>query len=185
MGHLKEVLGHLQSAGLTINPAKCVLTRMETEYLGFTIGGGRIKPQVHKVHAIESCPLPQTKKQLRSFLGMAGFYHRFRPNFSARAAQLTDRTGSRCPNQIQWTAEAMAAFQDIQQSLSKNPVLHNPDFDKHFILQSDASERSVGAVLLQGPTRSGGRGGQRCSGWGPQSGLMAGAQHTWHSNHGL
>lgn len=152
LGHLKEVLERLHSAGLTINPAKCVLARMETEYLGFTIGCGVIKPQVHKVHAIESCPLPQTRKQLRSFLGMAGFYHRFIPNFSARAAQLTDRIGSRCPNQVQWTAEAVAAFKDIQQSLGKNPVLHSPDFDEHFVLQTDASERGVGAVLLQGPT---------------------------------
>ena len=90
LGHLKEVLDRLHSAGLTINPATCVLARTETGYLGFTIGGGLIKPQVHKVHAIESCPLAQTRKQLRSFLGMAGFYHWFIPNFSARAALLTD-----------------------------------------------------------------------------------------------
>ena len=149
--HLKAVLDHLHAAGLTINPDKCVLAKKETEYLGFTIGGGLIKPQVQKVHAIESCPLPQTRKQLRSFLGMAGFYHRFIPNFSARAAVLTDRTGSRCPNQVQWTEEAVAAFKDIQKSLSKSPVLHNPNFEEQFMLQTDASERGVGAVLLQGP----------------------------------
>lgn len=100
LGHLREILGHLRLAGLTINPAKCAVARAETEYLGFTIGGGLIKPQVHKVHAIQSCPLPQTKKQLRSFLGMAGFYHWFVPNFSARAVPLTDITGSRCPNHL-------------------------------------------------------------------------------------
>ena len=131
--HLKAVLDHLHAAGLTINPDKCVLAKKETEYLGFTIGGGLIKPQVQKVHAIESCPLPQTRKQLRSFLGMAGFYHRFIPNFSARAAVLTDRTGSRCPNQVQWTEEAVAAFKDIQKSLSKSPVLHNPNFEEQFV----------------------------------------------------
>ncbi|KAG1925917.1 hypothetical protein F2P79_025210 [Pimephales promelas] len=137
--------------GLTINPTKCVFAKPETEYLGFIIGNGVIKPQVHKVHALESCPLPQTRKQLRSFLGMAGFYHRFIPNFSARAAPLTDRTGSRCSNQVRWTEEAVAAFRDIQQSLGKNPVLYSPDFEKAFILQTDASERGIGAVLLQGP----------------------------------
>lgn len=149
--HLKVVFDRLRSAGLTINPAKCVLAKKETEYLGFTIGGGLIKPQVRKIHAIESCPLPQTRKELRSFLGMAGFYHRFIPNFSARAALLTDKTGSRCPNQVKWTGEAVAAFKDIQKSLSKSPVLHSPNFEKRFILQTDASERGVGAVLLQGP----------------------------------
>lgn len=82
---------------------------------------------------------------------MAAFYNRFIPNFSARAAPLTDRTGSRCPNKIRWTAEAVAAFKDIRQSLSKDPVLHSPNFTKDFTLQTDASERGLGAVLLQGP----------------------------------
>lgn len=148
--HLGEVLDCLWSAGLMVNPAKCVFAKEETEYHGFTIGRGVVKPQVSKVHVMESCPLPQTRKQLRSFLGMAGFYHRFIANFSARAATLTDRTGSRSPNQIQWTAEAVAAFKDIQQALSGKLVLHSPDFNKPFTLQTDASERGVGAVLLQG-----------------------------------
>lgn len=82
---------------------------------------------------------------------MAGFYNRFVPNFSARAAALTDMTGSRCLNQVQWTPEAVAAFKDIQQSLSKSPVLDSPDFEKDFVLQTDASARGVRAVLLQGP----------------------------------
>ena len=149
--HLGEVLGRIQSAGLTINPAKCVFARDETEYLGFVIGKGVIKPQVHKVHAISSSPLPHTKTQLRSFLGMAGFYSRFIPNMSDRAAILTDMTRKMCPNRLQWTDESISAFKDIQQALGKNPVLHSPDFDKPFILQTDASDRGIGAVLLQGP----------------------------------
>ncbi|KAJ8277939.1 hypothetical protein GJAV_G00081910 [Gymnothorax javanicus] len=149
--HLRTVLDRLHSAGLTVNPSKCVFAAAETEYLGHVIGNGVIQPQVNKIQAIESCPLPQTRKQLKSFLGMAGFYHRFIPRFSARAALLTDLTGSRCPNQIQWTEESVAAFHDIQQSLSKKPVLYSPNFDEHFILQTDASDRGLGAVLLQGP----------------------------------
>lgn len=82
---------------------------------------------------------------------MAGFYHRFIPQFSTRASTLTDLTGCRRPNQIQWTEEAEAAFHDIRHSLSKNPVLYSPNFDEHFIVQTDASERGIGAVLLQGP----------------------------------
>ncbi|XP_037831815.1 uncharacterized protein LOC119617061 isoform X2 [Kryptolebias marmoratus] len=149
--HLEKMLERLQSAGLTINPAKCAIAKDETEYLGFVIGNGVIKPQINKITAIESCPLPETRKQLRSFLGMAGFYHRFIPHFSARAALLTDLTGSRSPNKILWTEEAKTAFQDLRQSLSKSPILHSPDFERHFILQTDASERGLGAVLLQGP----------------------------------
>lgn len=114
-GYLGTVLERLQSAGLTINPSKCVFAKAETEYLGFVIGNGVLKPQVNKIQAIKSCPLPETRKQLRSFLGMAGFYQRFIPHFSARAASLTDLMGSRCPNQVQWTEEAEAAFRDTQQ----------------------------------------------------------------------
>ncbi|XP_028437739.1 uncharacterized protein LOC114558153 [Perca flavescens] len=149
--HLQAVLDCLHSAGLTINPSKCVFAAAETAYLGHIIGNGVIRPQVNKIQAIESCPLPQTKKPLRSFLGMAGFYHRFIPQFSTRAALLTDLTGSRWPNQILWTEDAMAAFYDIRQSLSKEPVLYSPNFDEQFILQTDASDRGLGAVLLQGP----------------------------------
>ncbi|XP_034565105.1 uncharacterized protein LOC117830889 isoform X2 [Notolabrus celidotus] len=115
--HLQAVMDRIHSAGLTVNPSKCVFAAAETEYLGHIIGNGVIRPQVSKIQAMESCPLPQTRKQLRSFLGMAGFYHRFIPQFSTRAALLTDLTGSRSPNQIQWTEEAVAAFQDLQKSL--------------------------------------------------------------------
>lgn len=149
VGHLRTVLDHLHSAGLTVNPSKCVFAAAETEYLGQVIGKGVIRPQVSKIEAMESSPLPQTRKQLRSFLGMAGFYRRFIPQFSNRAALLTDLTGSRSPNYIQWTEAAVAAFHDIQQSLSKQPVLYSPNFDEPFILQTDASDRGLGAVLLQ------------------------------------
>ncbi|XP_036065872.1 uncharacterized protein LOC118598010 [Oryzias melastigma] len=151
LGHLERVLNCLQEAGLTVNPSKCVFAKPETEYLGYIIGNGVIKPQTDKVSAVQSCPLPVTKKQLRSFLGMAGFYHRFIPHFSTRAALLTDLTGARSPNDIQWTKEAEVAFEDFRQSLSKSPVLYSPNFEKPFILQTDASDRGLGAVLLQGP----------------------------------
>ncbi len=65
------------SPRLTINPSKRVTAKAGTEYLGFVIENGVIKPQVNKICALESCPLPETRKQLRSFLGVAGFYHRF------------------------------------------------------------------------------------------------------------
>ncbi|XP_068069442.1 uncharacterized protein isoform X2 [Danio rerio] len=150
MQHLHEVFQRLQRAGLTANPAKCAIARKEAEYLGFVIGNGVVRPQIKKIQALEECPLPQTRKELRSFLGMAGFYNRFIPNFSSRAATLTDMVGVRCPNQCQWTEERMAAFKDIQTALTTNTVLYNPDFTKEFIVQTDASERGLGAVLLQG-----------------------------------
>lgn len=88
-----------------------------------------------------------------NMLGTASFFHRFIPQFSARAALLTDLTGSRCRSPVQWTEEAVAAFHYIQQ-LSKKPVLYSPNFDEDVILQTDASYWGLGAVLLQGPPSS-------------------------------
>ncbi|KAI4883507.1 hypothetical protein NFI96_029468 [Prochilodus magdalenae] len=148
--HLGQVFERILSAGLTINPSKCAIAKTETEYLGYVIGNGIIKHQVQKVEVIRSCPLPQTKTQVRSFLGMAGWYRRFVPNFSVRAVALIDLTRKNSPNKIQWTEEAEAAFQDIKNALCADPVLYCPDFVKPFVLQTDASETGIGAVLLQG-----------------------------------
>lgn len=60
-------------------------------------------------------------------------------------------TSPKLPSRLKWTEEAVAAFKDIQQALSNDPVLHCPDLAKPFILQTDASDRGLGAVLLQGP----------------------------------
>lgn len=151
--HLQKVLGHLQKAGLTVNPRKCAVAKTETEYLGFVISNGVLRPQVGKVRAVEECPMPHTRKQLHSFLGMSGFYNKFFHNFSTRTVVLTDMVGSQSSNQLQWTREVEAAFQDIWRALNTSPVLFNPDFDQPFILQTDASDRGIGAVLLQGPPR--------------------------------
>ncbi|KAI4904670.1 hypothetical protein NFI96_001896 [Prochilodus magdalenae] len=134
--HLGQVFERIRSAGLTINPSKCAIAKTETEYLGYVIGNGIIKPRF--------------KTQVRSFLGMAGWYRRFVPNFSIRAVALIDLTRKNSPNKIQWTEEAEAAFKDIKDALCADPVLYCPDFAKPFVLQTDASETGIGAVLLQG-----------------------------------
>lgn len=84
-----------------------MLFRTETD-IGFVIGNGLIRPRVKKVQAIEECHLPQTHKELKSFLDIAGFYNRFIPNFSGRATALTDMVGLKCLNWPQWTEEAVA-----------------------------------------------------------------------------
>jgi len=60
--HLGDVINHIRLAGLTINPSKCSMAKAETEYLGYVIGHGVIKPQVQRIQAIKNCPVPQTGK---------------------------------------------------------------------------------------------------------------------------
>lgn len=86
--HLSLVLGKIQQAGLTLNPGKCEWARQVTKYLGYQLGKGEIRPQVDKVEAIQNCPRPRTKKDVRSFLGLAGWYRRFVLQFATIAASL-------------------------------------------------------------------------------------------------
>ncbi|XP_075779243.1 uncharacterized protein LOC142827525 [Pelodiscus sinensis] len=147
--HLEEVLKALGEARLTANPAKCHLGKEEVTYLGYTVGKGQVKPVIDKIQALREYPTPTTKRQVRQFLGLVGYYRRFVPNFSTIAAPLTDLTKNQHPRRVEWSAECERAFQTLRDHLTRGPVLAQPDFDRPFILQTDASEVGLGAVLSQ------------------------------------
>ena len=86
---------------------------------------------------------------MQSFLGLAGYYHKFIPRYVTVAAPLSDLVRKNRPNRIIWTAECAKSFQTLQDLLCRAPILKSPDFDREFILQTDASERGVRAVLSQ------------------------------------
>lgn len=148
--HLADVFQRIQAAGLVINAKKCHIAKAEVQYLGYVIGGGGIRPQVGKVEAIAATPLPNTKRRLRSFLGLVGWYRRLIPNFSSRSASLTDMTRKSSPVRVKWTQESEDAFKDLKNCLCQEPVLQCPDFSLPFTVQTDASGVGLGAVLLQG-----------------------------------
>ncbi len=99
MEHLRAVLRSLRVAGLTANPRKCAIGRVEVRYLGFHLGHGQVRPQIDKTAAVAACPSPKTKKEVRQFLGLAGYYRRFIPNYSDLTSPLTYLTSGRsCAN---------------------------------------------------------------------------------------
>ncbi len=146
---LRRVLMELRRAGLTANPRKCHLALFEAKYLGFQVGRGMVKPQEKKVAAILSAPRPTTKTQVRAFLGLAGYYRCFIPNFSSLAAPLTDLTRKGQPEKTPWSLEADRAFQQVKAALTSEPLLRAPDFGCPFLLQTDASDTGLGAILSQ------------------------------------
>jgi hypothetical protein len=147
--HLRTVLGRLRAAGLTAKPAKCQLGNNQCDYLGHSVGNGEIRPEATKIEAVANFPLPVTKKDVRAFLGLSGYYRRFIPDYATIALPLTDLTRKSAPNNVVWTDACAAAFHELKKHLTCAPVLKSPDFTKEFVLQTDASERGVGAVLSQ------------------------------------
>lgn len=103
-----------------------------------------------KVEAIQRSPRPRTKKEVRSFLGLVGWYRCFLPNFSTTAVPLTNLLGKSVKNPITWTEECEAAFSILKEQMCSGPVLKSPDFTKEFVVQVDASAVGIGAVLAQG-----------------------------------
>ena len=100
---LRAVLAELRRAGLTANPAKCRLGLEETAYLGYRVGRGNVRPQDSKVSAIRDWPRPTTKKQVKSFLGLVGYYQRFIPGFATMASPLNELTRKALPDRVKWS----------------------------------------------------------------------------------
>ena len=149
LDHLKEVLQKLRQAGLTAKMRKCIWAARECSFLGHVVGRGRVRPERAKIAAVQEFAQPRTKKDIRSFLGLAGYYRRFLPEFSSTSAVLSDLTRKDQPDKITWTHSHQKAFDNIKAQLAEEPMLWNPDPNKPFTLHTDASNRGVGAVLSQ------------------------------------
>ena len=149
--HLDEVFARLADRGLTLNAAKCMIGGATVKYLGYQVGGGRVAPLSAKIEAVAKIPLPSTKKQLRSFLGVLSFYRRFIPYFADTAAPLTDLLKGKRPADITltWSNAASQAFEQLKAALICRPLLKAPDFEELFEIYTDASNIGIAAVLTQ------------------------------------
>jgi len=147
--HVREVLQRLREYNLTAKPTKCQFGMHECIYLGHVIGNGQVKPDPKKIAAVRGYPMPRTKKEVRSFLGLTGYYRKFIGNYARLAMPLSDLTKKSLPDKVNWSPECGEAFEALKKALCESPILQNPDFSKPFLLQTDASDRGVGAVLSQ------------------------------------
>ncbi|KAM7308007.1 uncharacterized protein ISCGN_011642 [Ixodes scapularis] len=145
--HLEIVLRRMREAGLTINPDKVQLAASRVNLLGFIVDNGTLKPNDDKLGAILNYPAPRDVKCLQRFLGMVGFYRQFIPGCAELAQPLNQllRKNSRWI----WGREHDAAFASLAKAIADTASLHLPDLNRHFVVQTDASDYGVGAVFLQ------------------------------------
>ncbi|CAM5173097.1 unnamed protein product [Eretmochelys imbricata] len=123
--HLQKVFECIREAGLTVKAQKCQIGLNRVTYLGHQVGQGTINPLQAKVDAIQKWPVPKSKKQVQSFLGLAGYYRRFVPQYSQIAIPLTDLTKKKQPNAVQWTEECQKAFNQLKATLM-SPCAQGP-----------------------------------------------------------
>ncbi|GBL72889.1 Retrovirus-related Pol polyprotein from transposon 17.6 [Araneus ventricosus] len=148
--HLEDIVDRLSTAKLHIKLPKCQFAQAYVKYLGHLVGQGLRQPEELKVQAIKDFPTPTTKTQVRAFLGLAGYYRRYIPEFSVIAAPLTDLLkGKIRKSTVGWNETCQKAFDELKGKLTENPVLYSPDSTKPFIVQCDASNVGVGVVHSQ------------------------------------
>ena len=148
--HLKlldKVLHRLKSAGLKLKLKKCSFMKEKIVYLGHTISEHGVEVNDLKIQAIQNYPIPTSKKEVKSFLGLAGFYRMFVKDFAKIAAPLTALLKDDAD--FIWSSAQQQAFEALQAELINPPVLRFPDFAKEFFIVTDACDIGIGSCLMQ------------------------------------
>ena len=128
---------------------KCVFGSKSVEFLRHSIGENCISINEENLEKIHSAKKPTTKKEVRSFLGLANYYRDHIPSFAAIAAPLSDLTKKGLPESMRWKNAQEKAFVTLRESLVRRPILRLPDHNKAFILRTNASNCGLGAALMQ------------------------------------
>ena len=147
------VFEHLQEHGLKLKPSKCDLFKSEIIYLAHHVSKDGVKPSHKNVAFILECPVLKTFTKICSFTGAVGHYRYFIKGFAKIAAPLYDLTSGENKDKkskpVTLMPKALEAFQTLKDKCIQAPVLAFPDFKKPFLLETDASGKGLGIILLQ------------------------------------
>lgn len=144
--NLEAVFLILRQQRLYLKASKCTFGATVIEYLGHFISAEGVSTDPSKIKVVEQWPVPSNQKQLRSFLGLANYYRRLIKGYNIIACPLTNLLKK---ERFSWNTEATEAFSALKKALMTSPVLALPDFEKTFVVETDASNTGVGAVLMQ------------------------------------
>ena len=157
----------MRKYGLKLDPDKCMFCVKEVCHLGFLLTADGIRPDPSKIEALTTWPVPRTVKDVKSFIGFAGYYRRWVPHFSQLVKPLNDLTAGYIPRKTQkkggkkgtltlaseishlWEDQHQTAFDEVIRLLTSAPILGIADRGQPFTLHCDASGTGLGAVLYQ------------------------------------
>jgi hypothetical protein len=145
--HLRVVLERLRQNQLYAKFSKCKFWLEEVAFLGHVLTAEGVAVDLTKIEAVKECEQPRNLTDIRSFLGLAGYYRRFIENFSKIAKPMTNLLKK--TNEFEWTPECELSFHTLKQNLTTTPVLALPDIQKDFVVYYDASRQGLGCVLMQ------------------------------------
>ena len=144
---LDILFARLKKLGLKINLKKCHFAQPEVKILGHVVSKEGIKCDPDKIAKVRDFPIPTTPTEVRIFVGLAPYYRRFIKGFVqvARPLYQLTRKGIR----FEWTEETEKAFRELQTHLHTPPILRFPDYEREFIVQTDASDYALRIVVSQ------------------------------------
>ena len=150
---MRVVFNHLREHSLKLKPSKCYVFKSEINYLAHHVSQKGVLPLKKNLESIAQCPPPDTYTKVKSFVGLVGHYRCFIKGFAKIAAPLYDLTSGdnkdKKSEHVDLSPEAREAFDRLKAACLQAPILAFPDFNKPFLLETDASGRSLGAVLSQ------------------------------------
>ncbi|CAF1123382.1 unnamed protein product, partial [Didymodactylos carnosus] len=150
--HLKginDVLGRLRQSNLALKASKCHFCHRELKYLGHIVSTKGTRPDPEKLKAVRDFPVSYKAKGVRSFLGLTVYYRRFIQDYATIAEPLLQLIGVKRSPVFVWIPECQDSFDELKQKLITSPIISYPDFNHPFILQLDAFDYGLGAVLAQ------------------------------------
>ncbi len=146
--HLSEVFSRLRAADLRLKPSKCKFLSSKIPYLGHMISSKGVEMEKAKIEAVLNFPRPHNVRSVKSFLGLCNYYRRFVKGFCHITRPLNALTQKDVD--FIWSDSCEEAFQSLKKALTSEPILLvYPNFDKEFILSTDASDTAIGFVLGQ------------------------------------
>lgn len=147
LSNIRKVFEICRKYNLKLNPEKSKFFRCEVTYLGHKITDKGILPDESKYDIINKYPVPSNADEVKRFVAFCNYYRRFIPNFAEITSPLNKLTRKNCV--FLWSEECQKAFEYLKKSLISPKILQYPDFNKPFILTTDASNRACAAVLSQ------------------------------------